>query len=153
MLEAVPKSIFSTNFRLQEQNLLLGEVDTSIWSEKAQLELEDGTYGLYRESLFSGDFILEHNGKVVARASKPSALKARFDVELLNRHIVLSKVSIWNRRFAVFDGENQIGSIYPLGLFTRRANIDLPAAWPLPIRIFLFWLVFLIWKRERQTSA
>lgn len=153
MLEAVPKSIFSKSFRLQDQNRLLGEIDTSIWSEKAQLELEDGTYHLYRERMFSGDFILEHNGNVVARAAKPSALKARFDVELLNRHIVLRKVSIWNRRFAAFDGENQIGGIYPPGLFTRRANIDLPADWPLPIRIFLFWLVFLIWKRERQASA
>lgn len=153
MLEAVPKNIFSTNFRLQQQNELLGEVDTSIWREKAQLELEDGTYHLFRENMFSGDFILEHNSKLVARASKPSALENRFDVELPNRRLVLRKVSFWNRRFGVFDGEKQIGSIYPLSIFTRRSNIDLPADWPLPIRIFLFWLAFLMWKRQSQAAT
>lgn len=153
MLEAIPKNIFSTNFRLQQQNKLLGEVDTSIWREKARIELEDGTYELYREGAFSGDFILEHDGKVVARASKPSAFQNNFEVELPNRRLVLRKLSAFNRRFGLFDGEKQIGSIYPLGVFTRRTNIDLPGDWPLPIRIFLFWLAFVIWKRQSQAAA
>ncbi|MDP9201581.1 MAG: hypothetical protein M3P26_06570 [Gemmatimonadota bacterium] len=153
MLEAIPTNIFSTTFRLQQQNQLLGEVATSIWREKGRLELEDGTYKTYREGLFSGDFLLEHNGKVVARASKPSALQNRFEVELPNRRLVLRKLSVWNRRFGLFDGEQQIGSIYPLGVFTRRSNIDLPADWPLAIRVFLFWLAFVIWKRQNQAAA
>ena len=153
MLEAIPTDIFSTNFRLQQQNQLLGEVDASILREKARLELEDGTYLTYRERTFSGDFVLEHDGKIVARAAKPSALQNRFEVELPNRHLVLRKLSIWNRRFGLFDGEQQIGSIYPLGLFTRRANIDLPGDWPLAIRVFLFWLVFIMWKRQNGAAA
>jgi hypothetical protein len=153
MLEAVPTNVFSTNFRLQQQNQLLGEVDTSIWREKGQLELEDGTYQLYREGPFSGDFILEHNGKLVARASKPSALRNRFEVELPNQRLVMRKLSVWNRSFGLFDGEKQVGSIYPIGIFTRRSNIDLPADWPLPIRIFLFWLAFLMWKRQNQAAS
>jgi hypothetical protein len=153
MLEAIPTDILSTNFRLQQQNLLLGEVDVSILREKARIELEDGTYELYRERQFSGDFVLERNGKIVARATKPSALQNRFDVELPDRRLVLRKVSIWNRRFELFDGEKQIGSIYPLGIFTRRSNIDLPDDWPLAIRVFLFWLAFIIWKRRNQSAA
>ena len=87
MLEAIPKNLFSTGFRLQQENRLVGEVDTSIWREKARVELEDGTYLLYREGHFSGDFILEHNGKLAARASKPSAFYNRFEVEVLGRLI------------------------------------------------------------------
>jgi hypothetical protein len=153
MLEAIPTDILSTNFRLQQQNQLLGEVDVSILREKARIELEDGTYELYRERQFSGDFVLERNGKIVARATKPSALQNRFEVELPDRRLVLRKVSIWNRRFELFDGEKQIGSIYPLGIFTRRSNIDLPDDWPLAIRVFLFWLAFIIWKRQNQAAA
>ena len=153
MLEAIPTDILSTNFRLQQQNQLLGEVDVSILREKARIELEDGTYELYRERQFSGDFVLERNGKIVARATKPSALQNRFEVELPDRRLVLRKVSMWNRRFELFDGEKQIGSIYPLGIFTRRSNIDLPDDWPLAIRVFLFWLAFIIWKRRNQAAA
>jgi hypothetical protein len=152
-LEAIPTDIFSTNFLLQQQDQLLGEVDASILREKARLELEDGTYLTYRERPFSGDFVLEHDGKIVARATKPSALQNRFEVELPNRHLVLRKLSIWNRRFGLFDGEKQIGSIYPLGIFTRRANIDLPSDWPLAIRAFLFWLAFIMWKRQNGAAA
>jgi hypothetical protein len=153
MLEATPKSIFSYNFHLQQQNQLLGEVDTSLWREKGRLELEDGTYLLYREGHFSDDFVLEHDGTIVARASKPSALYNTFEVELPDRQLVLRKLSAWNRRFGVFDGEKQVGSIYPLGVFTRRTNVDLPGDWPLPVRGFLFWLALIIWKRQNQAAS
>lgn len=152
MLEAVPKNLFTYNFYLQQQNELLGEMDNSIWREKAQLELHEGTYLLYRERHFSGDFVLEHDGRVVARASKTSALYNRFEVELPDRHLVLRKMSTWNRRFGLFDGEKQVGSIYPLNAFTRRTSIDLPGDLPLPIRAFLFWLVCIIWKRQQAAS-
>ena len=152
MLEAIPKSIFSTCFRLQQQDQLLGEVNTSIWREKARVELEDGTYLLSREGHFSGDFLLEHNGKLVARASKPSAFHNRFEVEVLGRLLVLRKLSSWNRRFGLFDADKQVGSIYPLSHFSSRAGIDLPGGWPVPIRVFLFWLVFLLWKRQQAAS-
>jgi hypothetical protein len=153
MLEAIPTNFLSTRFRLQQENQLLGEVDTSFWREKGRVELEDGTYQLFREGQFSGDFMLEHNGNLVARASKPSALQNRFEVELLNRRLALRQLSWWNRRFGVFDGEKQIGSIYPLGIFTRRTNIDLPDDWPLAIQTFLFWLAFVIWKRQSHAAA
>lgn len=153
MLEAVPKNIFANNFYLQQQNELLGELDSTIWREKAQLELEEGTYLLYRERYFSGDFVLEHDGTVIARASKPSAFSNRFEVQLPDRNLVLRKLSAWNRRFVLFDGEKQVGSIYPLNVFTRRANIDLPGDWPLRIKAFLFWLVFIVWKRQQAAAS
>lgn len=153
MLEAIPKNIFSTRFRFQEENQLLGKIDNSIWREKARVELKDGTYLLYREGHFSGYFVIEHNGRLLARASKPSALKNKFEVELAGRTLVLRQLSIWKRRFGLFNGDKQIGSIYPLSVFNRKTLIDVPGDLPLPIRVFLFWLVFIIWKRQRQAAA
>jgi hypothetical protein len=103
--------------------------------------------------LFSGDWIIERSGKAVARATKPSALQNRFEVALPNRMVVLRRLSLFTRRFGVFDGETQIGTISPQGIFTRRATVDLPADWPLAIRAFLFWLVFLMWKRQNAAAS
>ncbi len=153
MLEAVPTNLFGMNFRLQQQNQLVGEVNNSSWRERARLELEEGSYELHRERFCAGDFLLERDGKVIARASKPSAFKCRFEVELPNRRVVLRKISPWRLRFGLFEGENQIGSVYSLGWFTRRIQIDLPADWPLAIRSFLFWLVFLMLKRQNAAAA
>jgi hypothetical protein len=139
MLEAIPTNIFSSNFRLQQNDNLLGEVEASIWRDRAVLEIGEGTYQLYREGQFSGDFVLEHNGNVVARARKPSLFRNQF--------------APLSRRFGLFDGERQLGSVYPLGIFTRRSNIDLPSDWPLPIRAFVFWLAFIIWKRQNAAAS
>jgi hypothetical protein len=153
MLEAIPTNIFSSNFRLQQNDNLLGEVEASIWRDRAVLEIGEGTYQLYREGQFSGDFVLEHNGNVVARARKPSLFRNQFEVELPNQLLLLRKLTPLSRRFGLFDGERQLGSVYPLGIFTRRSNIDLPSDWPLAIRVFVFWLAFVIWKRQNAAAA
>lgn len=153
MLEAVPTGIFSSRFLLQQEDQLLGEFDPSVWRDKARLELEDGTYELYREGQFKGDFVLDLNGKIVARATKPSAFRGIFTVELSNRHLILRKRSIWSRDFVLFDGEKEIGAIRPRGVFNRRTNIELPSEWPVSLQIFVFWLAFLIWKRENAAAA
>ncbi len=153
MLEAIPTNIFASNFRLQQNDNLLGEIDASIWRDRAVLEIGEGTYQLYREGQFSGDFVLEHNGNVVARARKPSVFRNQFEVELPNQLLVLRKLSPMTRRFGLFDGERQLGSVYPLGIFTRRSNIDLPSDWPLAIRVFVFWLAFVIWKRQNAAAS
>jgi len=153
MLEAITTGIFSSSMRLQQDDQLLGEFDPSIWRDKAQLELEEGTYQLYREGAISGDFVLEHNGKIAARATKPSAFRGVFEVELAGRQVVLRKRSMWSRDFVVLDGEKEIGGIRPQGVFRRRTNIDLPGDWPLAFRVFVFWLAFIIWKRESAAAA
>lgn len=153
MLAAITTNIFPRNFRLEQENQLLGEFNASIWRDKARLELEDGTYELYREGQYKGDFVVERDGKIVARATKPSAFRGRFEVEVSGRRLVLRRPSAWYRRFSLFDGEKEIGTIQPIGLLRRRTNIDLPDDWPLATRVFLFWLAFIMWRRESAAAT
>lgn len=153
MLEAIPTDLLSSNFRLEQENKLVGELDPSMWRCKATLELEEGTYTLYREKFLGGDYLLERNGNVVARATKLSVFRDKFAVQVGNRTIELKKLRWTSRRFGLFEGDSQIGTIYPRGMFTRRANIDLQGEWSLASRIFMFWLVFLAWKRESQAAS
>ena len=152
MLEATPTNFFSTTFLLQDAGRIVGEIDASLLTQKAHLELADGGYDLYREGLL-GDFVLALNGKVIASASKASMFKNRFEVEVTGHSLELRKLSLFSRRFGVFENEKHFGSIYPLGLFTRRSNIELPSGWPLSIRVFLFWLAFLIWKKQNAAAS
>lgn len=152
MLEAISTNFFSTNFRLEQHNELVGELDPSAWRCNATLELAEGTYNLYREKLLGGDYLVEHNGTVVARASKLSKFRDKFAVQIGNRVVELRKVRWTSRNFGLFDGEKQIGGIYPTRIFSKRANIDLPEEWPIANRVFMFWLAFLTWKRDNQAS-
>ena len=153
MLEAIPTTIFSTNFRLEQDKKLVGELDPSAWRCKATLELEEGTYSLYREKLLGGDYLMERNGNVVARAAKVSILHNRFAVQVGTQTLELKKLGWASRKFGLFDGDRQIGIIYPQGYVTKRANIDLPEEWPLASRVFMFWLAFLNWKQQSQAAS
>jgi hypothetical protein len=158
MLEAIPTNLFATKFWLQQDNKLLGEIGAAFWGENARLDLEDGSYGLYRDGLLGGDYVLERKGEILARASKRSAFKNNFEVQLPDRRLELRRPSAWswNRlrltrnapRFDLFDAEEPVGSIYPVGAFTRHTIIDLPDNWSLPIRAFLFWLAYTSWKSQ-----
>ena len=153
-MEAIATGIFNLKFRLVGPNQrLLGELETSFLTSNGQLELEEGTYQLYREGRFSGAFLLEHDGKVVARAVKPSAFQNRFEIETPDRQFILRKPSSINRKLIVLDGAKEVGSIYPIGVFTRRTHVDLPDDWPVPIQVFLFWIVFNVWKRANAAEV
>lgn len=153
MLEAIPTSLFAKNIRLQQKNELVGEVDVSVWREKARLELQEGSYDLRREGFCTGDFLLERDGNVIARATRPSIFQCSFEVDLPNRHLTFRKLSMWKRSFGLFDGDKQIGGVYPQGIFSKRSSIDLPSDWPLANRAFIFWLAFLVWKRQNAAAA
>jgi len=62
LLVAVRK-VFSWNFQFLENGNVVGEMEASLWRETAELELDDGTYGFYRDQVIGGDYLLEHKGK------------------------------------------------------------------------------------------
>jgi hypothetical protein len=152
MIEAVPKSTFSKDFILFSADGALAELDVSGWRERAEFELEGVPHRLYRESA-RGDFVLERAGTVIARATKPSAFRSTFQLQVSGHDLTLRKSSAWRRDFAVFDGAEMVGRIAPVKWFGRRAAVELPGDWNLSLQLFLFWLVLLMWRRQSSAAA
>ena len=42
---------------------------------------------------------------------------------------------------------------YGVGVFTRRSTANLPEGIPLPVKVFIIWLVVILWKRESDSAA
>ena len=59
----------------------------------------------------------------------------------------------FQRRFILEHAGLSIGEVRPLGIFTRKAAIDLPDALPVAVRIFIAWLAILLWKRDNDSSS
>lgn len=141
--------LFSWDFQFREDGKVVGEMDRSLWREAAELELNDGRYSFYRDQVIGGDYVLEHKGQVLARATKPSWWQSNLDVALFKRSVKLRRPSIFMRRFAVFEADKPVGTISP-GWITGRPKIDLPPNWTVLDRAFLFWLCSLMWRRQPQ---
>ncbi len=153
MLEAKPVNIFSGDFNIEAEEQKIAFLDISLWKESGKISIEGRPYKLYREGLMSGAFVLENEGHAIARAIKPSAFRSQFDLEINARRYSLKRDSVFGRAFSVFQDGAAVGSIRPAGLFTKRTIIDLPADWPIPVQVFVFWLVLVIWKRKDRAAA
>jgi hypothetical protein len=153
MLEAKPVGIFSRDFNIEAEGRQIAMLDIAWLREAGEVSIEGQPYKLYREGLMSGAFVLEKEGEAVARAVKPSALRSQFDLELNARSYSLQRTSAFGRSFSVFQGDTVVGTIRPVGWLSRRTLIDLPDDWSIPVQVFAFWLVLVIWNRDDGGAA
>jgi hypothetical protein len=151
-LELVPQGWFSWNFKVLEHGSPVAEIDMSSWGERGELAIAGAMYRTYRERALGGLFILESNGAQVATAEKPSAFQRSFSLAHEGKNYILKAASSFGRKFVLLDGEGnrEIGSIRPAGVFTRKATLELPDELPLPVRVFVLWLTLILWKRQSE---
>src|SRR5262244_1926475 len=153
MLRATPVSWFSWNFLVSDEGAPVAEINLAWLREAGQLSVGEESYRVYREGVMSGAFILEKDGTRLAKAQKPSAVFRSFAVDYNGRRFTLEAESAFRRKFVLKDGEERIGSIFPEGALTRKCIVDLPANIPLAVRVFMIWLVIILWKRESDGAA
>lgn len=153
MLRALPAAWYSSAFRLvQADGREVGLLKSALWGERATFTVKDVTFELYRERLL-GDFVVTFEGVVLARAQKPSAFDRRFTLSFEEQSYTLEAASAFKRAFVLRDADGvEGGGIRPLNAFTRRAEIDVPEALPLPVQAFCFWLVLVLWNRSAAAS-
>ena len=153
MLEARPKGWLSWRFELCAGGRAIVSMDMAWLTEGGSFVWEGVEYGLSREGLWSGDFVLQAGGDTPARAAKPSAFLRRFDVHVGSRHLTLEAASALTRKFHLVENGSVVGAVTPLHPFSRRCTIVFPDDLTLPVQVFLFWLVALIWRRAANAAA
>ena len=149
-LQVAPTHWLSSDFTVQQDAKPVANVEMNWWCEKGALTIDRTHYQMYREGWMSGDFVLERDGSVIARAKKPSAFLRKYVVRYRDREYALTPRSAFRRPFALLDGSQEIGAIQHTSAFTREAMADLPDAWPLPVRAFVIWLAMIQWRRDRN---
>jgi len=148
-----PTRWYSWDFDVVEGERHIANLDLSAWAEKGVLTIDGVAHRVYREGVGSGDFLLERDGIVLARATKPSAFWNAFEVRHDGRTYELVKESVWRRRYVVRSGNAAIGSVGPRRTFGREAFATLPESWPLPLKVFVIWLVVILWKRAAAAAS
>lgn len=152
MLTAEPKSWLSWDFVILNDDEPLVEIDQAWFKEAGTVSINGVECRMYRESMM-GDFVLEAAGEPLVRADKPSAFYRAFDVTYDDRVFRLEAESALRRTFVLKEGDAVVGRIYPRSAFTRKATVDLPETLPIVVRVFMLWLVILLWKRAAEASA
>jgi hypothetical protein len=153
MLEAHQEMWFSNRFRLLLHGEVVGELRVSTLRARADLEIDGERYRFQRAGLVRGAFLMEREGRRLARAEKPSMFRSRFTVWLGGRSYQLQKVAVGKRSFVLLEDGTERGRLHRRGFFKRRMRLDLPVAWPLAAQAFIFWLALVVWTREDAAIA
>ncbi len=153
MLRATPKNIFSWDYTVYDDDTPVSELDLAWVREAGDVLIGDIPCRLYREGLFSGAFILEAGGFPLVRAVKPSVLLRTFEIDYEGHPYTLKARSAFSRTFTLHQDDQPVGEIAPEHLFSRKMTVDLPEAMPLAVRVFVVWLVVLMWKRAASSSG
>ncbi|MEZ4699326.1 MAG: hypothetical protein R2834_03265 [Rhodothermales bacterium] len=152
-LHAEPKRLMSSDFVITRDGEEIALLDLKSMSEAGTLHIGDEEYRLGREGMMSGAFFLARGEQVVVKAEKPSAFRSEFVIHIGPTPITLRKVSMLGSGYELLHGEAVIGHIDKDGLLTRKATLSLPADWPLPLQLFVYWLVQLMWNRDASAAA
>ena len=156
MLRAVPDGWFSYNFTVFDRGgTPVARVDLSNWRETAKITLGESRYEACRKGGMSKEFVLQkEDGQVVAVAEKPSGWRDRLVFEHGANRYELKHESTWSNAFVLSrDGVGWVGSVKRKGFFKREWTVELPEELPLEVRVFLMWLVVILWKRAESAAA
>lgn len=153
MLKVAPNNWFSWNFTIFDDDTLVAQVSLSWLREAGEMTIDGATHEIYQEGWIRRAFVLTADGTVLARAKKPSALFNSFVVESAGKHYELQKASMFGRKFVLLEGGRAVGSVSPEHAFTRKAVVDLPLDLPLAVRVFMTWLVIILWKRSSEGAS
>ena len=153
MLRVQPKSWWSEVYRVSEDGREVTEVNIRWMREAGTFAIGPDRFQVGREGWMSGDFYVARGGTRLASASKPSALYRRFEVRVQGQSYTLAPRSAFTRTFDLARGGHSVGSVRPEAWWSRKATAHLPEDLPLEVRVFLVWLVLVMWKRSRDSAA
>ncbi len=131
----------------------MGVIDMGWFREAAQLTAEESVYRAARQGRLGSPFVLEREGVTMASTDKMRTWGRVIPVRWEAKRYELARESAWRRGYVLRDGGSAVGTIRPAGWATRRAVADLPDDLPLPVRMFIMWIVLAMWRRAAQAAS
>ncbi|MBI3117345.1 MAG: hypothetical protein HYZ00_01575 [Candidatus Hydrogenedentes bacterium] len=120
--------------------------------ESATFRFNEEKYYLARRHLFSGEFLLQRDGQLLAAARKTSFLR-RFEVDTSQQRLMLRAASPFSSNFKVEVGGTEAGQVASQRWFSRSFEASLPDWLSFPEEVFLIWLVLLVRRRSQSAAA
>jgi hypothetical protein len=90
---------------------------------------------------------------VIARVTKPSFFRRRFQVASAGHRFLLESLGWTGREYQLLLGTQPVGRIKREGFAGRRMTLDFPDEVPLVLQILLIYLVAAQAKRERAARS
>jgi hypothetical protein len=152
VITVVPRGVFKNGFDLvDDSGRGLGGFAGSAWRENGEIEIGDERWEFRKER--SKRFALVGPQGTYATAERTSVWSSAWHVAVGDRLYELAKASWLRRAYEVHVGDQVVGSVSPKGVFSSKAQVDLPADMPPPIQVFVIAVVMTQWRRDDAAAS
>ncbi len=152
LLTVTPKWWLSRDYEVHDASgLRVGDVRVSSWRAAGTIRVGEAQYAVSRHGAVFGAIAVTGPTGEVARAVRQGVFARAFAVEFGGRSVVLRSPSMWFREMRLLEADLEIGSAVPEGVFSRRAQFDLPESLSIEQRLFIVWLVVYVWSRRQDS--
>jgi hypothetical protein len=128
----------------RNQTVLLRENEMS-------LLVGEKTFKITRKGFFGPKYHLWHGEDLVVSVAQTPCFN-RYSVAYAQQVWTLKAIGLMARKFGLYQGDKQVGSILPTHLNPyREILIDLPVELPLEVQTFLLWVV--LWNWSANTGS
>ena len=148
--ELLPHSWLSWDFSVVRGDSVIAEIEIPRWRETGVLKVGGLHYAAYREGVIGGSFILALDTTQLARAERTNWLSRSITIKRGEKTYRL-KAKSFGPSFILLDNGQEVGSLVPRGMFTRKTSVSLPDQLPLPVQMFVIWLT--LYQRETDAGA
>jgi hypothetical protein len=121
--------------------------------ERCTIDADGITVEGERAGLLKPVYTLRNGERTVATVRKTSTIRTRYALDLGGAEITIRQRGWTGRQFLVARGDEQIGSVRRRGWWGQHAEINLPPEWPLGLKIFVFWIIALAWRRQDAAAS
>ncbi len=143
MLELIRKSTFSNDFIARENGIVVAELDRSLWSQNATVDILGKTYSFKRTGLMQNVYTLLDGNLEVIEVEQPSAWQSKLVFRLNQNEYVVDTKSWFSSALKVEQDGNVIGDVHSADIINGTIVVDLPDTLPLPVRVFVGWIALL----------
>lgn len=153
LLTCLPKSFFSGDYRVLGTSLGDAEVQFGACTQPGKICLGEEALAARMHGGLTGRWTLEKRGCICVEAHQPKLLRRIFELRGEGGVYTLCAQSAFRCRYALFCGEDEVGSIWPAHAFTKRAYIDCDATVPECTQLFAFWIAAFMWRNPTTPTA
>jgi hypothetical protein len=147
VLDLVPVGWLSTDMNVFNDGTLLAELQFSRWRENGSILSGGKRYAIHKEGMFSNRFLLEIDGGSCSQAQIKASWIRTVSMDYEGASYALKWTAL-SRRVQVLRDGLEVGAVYRMGFWGKRARAEFMDEIPLVAKVFLLWLVCLGWNRD-----
>lgn len=148
MLQASRRGFFKRSYQLAEDGRPVTEL-TGFRRESCSFTVDSQPYEVHRER--RKRFTLSGPGGVVATADRAGG--RQWTIGSTAGKLELVRPSLWRSHWELRRGSRSMGTVRHAGGFGRSSIADLAPDIPLPLRVFAYYVVLMVWERAAAAAA